>query len=75
MYASGVQLGDLAAAHQTESNFKPPSALLCVPTTASTVEGALEVSALLLPTMVLSMPCESIFQGWKENLCHQLRSL
>jgi hypothetical protein len=38
-----VQLGDLAAAHQTESNINPPAALLCVPTTAKTMEGALEV--------------------------------
>lgn len=38
-----VQLGDLAAAHQTESKINPPAALLCVPTTANSLEGALQV--------------------------------
>ena len=38
-----TKIEDLAAAHQYESNISPPAALLCIPTTADSISGVIQV--------------------------------
>ena len=40
-----TKVEDLAAAHQYESNISPPAALLCIPTSAGSIDGVLEVGS------------------------------
>ena len=39
-----TKIEDLAAAHQYESNISPPAALICIPTSASSIDGVLKVT-------------------------------
>ena len=42
--AKATKIEDLAAAHQQDSSISPPAALLCIPTTADSIDGVLKVS-------------------------------